>query len=99
MTAIQTRTPTSSTIRFPVEPRLVPAAKAARYLHLTLTDFNQLLPALHAAGFPKPCPVTGHYDLLAIGAWQDRRSGLAKGPASSPADVDALVRERLKGLG
>lgn len=90
---------TSPAVRFPVHPRLVPPVKAARFLHLTLDEFTKLLPALHNAGFPRPCPVTGHYDLLAIGAWQDRRSGLSKGPASAPADIDALVKERLANLG
>ena len=67
-------------------------------MHLTLAEFNALLPQLRAAGFPAPCSITGHYDLLAIGAWQDRRSGLSKGPAT-PADTDALIRERLAQLG
>lgn len=90
--------PASTSIRFPVQPRLVPPVKAARFLHLTLAEFNGAIPALRKAGFPAPCPVTGHYDLLAIGAWQDRRSGLSSGPAT-PADADTLIRERLANLG
>jgi len=88
----------ASSIRFAVQPRLVPPLKAARFLHLTLAEFDRLLPALRAEGFPAPCRVTGHYDLLAIGAWQDRRSGLAGGQISA-ADADRLVRERLESLG
>lgn len=87
-----------SSVRFPVQPRLVPAAKVARWLHLTADEFREALPALRNAGFPKPCPITGHYDLLALEAWQDRRSGLATHSTRS-ADTDALIMERLQNLG
>jgi hypothetical protein len=90
--------PVAANIRFPVQPRLVPAIKAARFLHLTLAEFRNAMPALHREGFPKACTITGHYDLVAIEAWQDRRSGLTK-PTGTPADTDALIRERLANLG
>lgn len=90
--------PAAQSIRFPVQPRLVPAVKAARFLHLTLSEFRNALPALYREGFPKACPITGHYDLVAIAAWQDRRSGLTK-PTGTQADTDALIRERLANLG
>lgn len=86
-------------IRFPVQPRLVPAAKAARFLHLTLDEFRAKLPELRAIGFPAPCPVTGHYDLLALAAWQDRRSGLSTRPADEGIDRAAVMRARIAGLG
>lgn len=91
--------PATTSIRFPVQPRLVPAVKAARLLHLTLQDFTAALPALRKAGFPAPCSITGHYDLLAIGAWLDRRAGLTTVATPSAADADALIRERLANLG
>ena len=87
-----------SAIRFPVDPRLVPAQKAARRLHLTESDFLTKLSALQRIGFPAACPVTGHYDLQAIDAWLDRRAGLG---ACSGAAIDARdgFEERLASLG
>ena len=41
-------------IRFPVEPRDVPAKKAARRLHLTEVEFLSKLDLLIARGFPRP---------------------------------------------
>lgn len=76
MKAANDNSPTASAIRFAVEPRLVPAAKAGRRLHLSLSEFEQKLVALQAAGFPAPCPVIGHFDLEAIDAWIDSMSGL-----------------------
>lgn len=88
----------ASSIRFPVEPRLVPTQKAARRLHLTESDFLIKLLALQRIGFPAACPVTGHYDLQAIDAWLDRRAGL--GVASGVAvDARDVFEERLASLG
>lgn len=95
LTAANDNTP--STIRFSVEPRLVPAQKAARRLHLTLSEFMGKSPALHRIGLPQPCPVTGHYDLHAIDAWLDRRAGLAGTPKARDA-ADGFA-ERLAALG
>jgi len=90
--------PQHSSVRFPVQPRLVPPAKAARYLHLTLPEFLELLPALHQQGFPKACAITGNYDMVAIDAWQDKRSGLAGGAASAQTSAD-IAKARLATLG
>ena len=85
MRAVNDNNPTASSIRFPVQPRLVPMAKAARRLHLTPAEFEAKAGDLHQYGFPTPCPVTGHYDLKAIDAWLDRRAGLLDkfGPANT----------------
>ena len=77
--------PRPNAIRFPVDPRDVPPEKAARRLHLTLAEFNEVKAELFTRGFPRPDPTTGNYDLKAIDAWQDARSGLA--PGLTPADV------------
>jgi hypothetical protein len=69
--------PRANAIRFAVDPRDVPPVKAARRLHLTLAEFEEMLPQLLARGFPRPDITTGMYDLKAIDAWQDARSGLA----------------------
>lgn len=90
--------PQPSSVRFPVQPRLVPPAKAARYLHLTLPEFLKLLPALQLQGFPKACPITGNYDMVAIDAWQDRRSGLAGTAAPSQSSAE-IAKARLATLG
>lgn len=63
-------------IRSQVQPRDVPPVKAARRLHLTLAEFERLLPRLLKRGFPPPDPDTGNFDLKAIDAWMDARSGL-----------------------
>ncbi|MCK0208356.1 hypothetical protein MWN33_09965 [Starkeya koreensis] len=82
--------PAPNQIRFAVEPRLVPPTKAARRLHLTLAEFNLKREALYRAGFPQACSVTGHYDLVAIDAWLDRRSGVG-----AVEDVMAEARRKL----
>ena len=64
-----------SGIRFRIDPRDVPPAKAARRLHLTLSEFERALPELRRRGFPQPDETTGNYDLAAIDDWMDCRSG------------------------
>ena len=63
-------------VRYPIAPRDIPPAKVARRLHLTLPQFERVLGELQARGFPHPDPTTGMYDLVAIDAWMDARSGL-----------------------
>lgn len=83
----------SSSVRFSVDPRDVPPVKAARRLHMTLADFEQALPRLAARGFPCADPDTGNFDLKAIDAWMDRRSGLAN--ASEAQDAASGFNDRL----
>lgn len=83
-------------VRFPVEPRDVPPAKAARRLHLTPTEFAAKLPELQRRGFPAADPTTGMYDLKAIDSWMDRRSGLTT--AASARDAREVARERIANL-
>ena len=64
-------------LRFRIDPRDVPADKAARVLGPTIAAFSAALPRLQNRGFPAADPDTGNYDLKAIEAWIDRRSGLA----------------------
>lgn len=88
--------PRAPGVRFPVEPRDVPPAKAARRLHLTPAEFEAARPALHARGFPQPDPTTGMYDLKAIDGWMDRRSALT-GPQAA-RDSRQVFSERLANL-
>ena len=67
--------PRSATIRFRVDPRDVPAEKAARRLHLTPGEFAAKLPELLRRGFPAPDPTTGMFDLAAIDQWMTARHG------------------------
>jgi len=69
---------------------MVPPQMAARRLGLTLVQFREAREALCRDGMPVPCPVTGYYDLVAIDAWVDRRSGLAA------KDVSASAAERIR---
>lgn len=87
--------PTPSQVRFVVNPRLVPANKAARRLHLTYAEFQAKRASLYRAGFPRACDITGHYDLVAIDAWLDSRSsGLAPGDvAAARAEMRARIAE------
>lgn len=87
-------------IRFQVDPRDVPAPVAARRLGLDLADFKSRLPDLIARGFPSPDPTTGNFDLVAVDAWMDRRSGLGTLPATPAAVVDGgVVSERIARMG
>lgn len=87
-------------IRFPVQPRDVPAEKAARLLHLTLEQFDAVRTRLEGRGFPRPDQDTGMYDLKAIDAWMDRRSSLtAPGQARDAREVALDRIERMRGAG
>jgi hypothetical protein len=85
--------------RFKVEPRDVPPAVAARLLGLTEERFLSCLPDLMARGFPAPDDTTGNYDLKAVNAWQDRRSGFGVAAAQAAKDAQTVVASRLGGLG
>ncbi|MDB5614103.1 MAG: hypothetical protein JWQ22_1756 [Devosia sp.] len=91
--------PTASQIRFRVDPRMVAAPKAARLLGLTPAEFAMKRPALFDIGMPKPCPVTGFYDIKAINIWLDRSAGLSAAPAVREADPHEGFEERLARLG
>ncbi|MGN8022204.1 hypothetical protein ACTJJ7_15980 [Phyllobacterium sp. 22229] len=89
-----------SDIRFSIDPRLVPPVKAARRLHLTLAEFEDKRRALEQIGFPEAFPITGFYDLAAIDAWLDRRSGLGNaGQKSVALDAKDVVAQRIAALG
>jgi hypothetical protein len=66
-------------IRYPVEPRDIPASKAARRLHLSLDEFQNKLPQLLNRGFPAPDPTTGMFFLPAIDKWMESRHELTTG--------------------
>lgn len=55
-------------------------------------------PRLRQNGFPLPDPVTGNYDLVAIEAWLDRRSGLAP-HGLRPIDAADGFEQRLAQIG
>ncbi|ODU82758.1 hypothetical protein [Devosia sp. 63-57] len=85
-------------MRYRVQPRCVPKPIAARRLGLTEARFAESEPQLRQNGFPLPDAVTGHYDLVAIDAWLDRKAGLSN---SRPTAIDAAdgFAERLASLG
>lgn len=96
--------PVTPSLRFPVEPRDVPAEKAARRLHLTLAEFDAIKDRLYGRGFPRPDPDTGMYDLKAVEAWMDGRNRLLNGgltatqPARHASEVfDERARRLLHG--
>lgn len=85
--------PQPSQVRYTVDPRDVPPIKAARRLHLTLSEFERILPRLLQRGFPRPDPDTGNYDLKAVDQWMDARSSLTH--ANQPRDAQGAISERL----
>ena len=88
-------------IRFPVDPRDVPAEKIARRLGLLLHEFVAYLPGLRDRGFPPPDPTTGMYDMKAVEAWMDRRHPLTGGSLTEqcvPSDAAAVSAWRQKEL-
>lgn len=86
----------AASIRLRVDPRDVPADKAARRLGLTLAGFEDVSARLFARGFPRPDPDTGLFDLEAVEDWMDRRSGLTSGLAAR--DASAVVKGRLEAM-
>ena len=88
--------PRAPTIRIRVDPRDVPADKAARRLGLRLEAFERVADRLYARGFPRPDPDTGLFDLVAVDAWMDRRSGLTSNLGAR--DASAVFKSRLEAL-
>lgn len=85
--------------RFKIVPRDVPASAVARLLGISEARFINCVADLLARGFPGPDATTGNYDLKAVEAWQDRRSGLAAALATNMAkDASAVVADRLKAM-
>jgi hypothetical protein len=80
-------TPPGAKTRFRVDPRDVPAEKAARRLHLTPTEFSTKLPALLARWFPQPDPTTGMFDLTAIDEWMSARHNPSPGLCALTAEL------------
>lgn len=81
-------------IRFPIDPRMVPAPKVARRLGLTVAGFADRLPTLIDAGFPAADPILGTWCLQAVDNWIDERSGL-KSPErqmNPVADMKSAIR-------
>ena len=89
--------PASAHPRARVEVRDVPPALAARRLGLSEGRFDEASAELYARGFPRPDPTTGLFDLIAIEAWMDRRSGLTTAaPARDAATVFAGRLEAMR---
>ena len=86
----------AATIRFPIDPRLVPPIKVARRLGVTLATFVERLPDLQEAGFPRPDPLLGNYCLEAVDKWIDQRARLIRedDPVSAQTAMLRAVRER-----
>lgn len=92
--------PLAAAVRFRVDPADVPAAKAARRLHLTAAEFDRVLPKLLARGFPAPDPDTGHFSLEAIDAWRRQRHPALFGltGVDAPRNAREVVGDRLARL-
>ncbi|AMJ59925.1 hypothetical protein AXW83_06120 [Bosea sp. PAMC 26642] len=86
--------PRSCRVRFSVDPRDVPPAKAARRLHLTIDEFEALLPQLVKRGFPTADADTGNYDLKRIDEWMDNRS--VQTPRNQALDAREVVNDRIE---
>lgn len=86
----------STSIRFPIQPRMVGPEKVARRLGVTVATFEEKRVDLEREGFPKPDGVLGTYCLEAVDKWIDRRAGLTSvgGPVSDPAIVLEMASSR-----
>lgn len=86
----------STSVRFPVQPRMVGPEKVARRLGVTLAAFHEKRDELESSGFPRQDPVLGTYCLEAVDRWIDARAGLNRDddPASAQAAMLRSVRER-----
>lgn len=82
------------TIRFPIDPRMVPPEKVARRLGVSAATFRDKRAELEANGFPKPDPVLGNYCLDAVDRWIDARAGLT--PAGVAVSDPAQIMERVR---
>ncbi|TIR23970.1 MAG: hypothetical protein E5X34_13015 [Mesorhizobium sp.] len=82
------------TIRFVIDPRMVPPEKIARRLGVTPAVFEAKRAELEGTGFPKPDRVLGNYCLEAVDKWIDAQVGLTRAddPASAQAAMLAAVR-------
>ena len=87
-----THAPSPAQIRYRVEPRDIPAIKAARRMHLSLEAFRAKLPELLSRGFPSADPTTGMYFLPAIDKWMEARTSLT---AATAERDDSVINERL----
>jgi hypothetical protein len=96
MGSLMSQTIAAAKIRFKVEPRDIPAAKAARRLHLSLEEFRAKLPELVGRGFPPADPTTGMFYLPAIDQWMAVRFRLTADPTSQ--DDRNLINERIARL-
>ncbi len=83
-------------VRFPIDPLLVPVEKVARRLGISTAGFAEMRADLEAAGFPKPDPIIGNYNLQAVDTWVNSRTGLtnANDPMSAHAAMLQAVRNR-----
>lgn len=85
--------------RFKIVPRDVPAHAVARLLGVSEARFADCVSDLLARGFPGPDATTGNYDLKAVEAWQDRRSGLSGAVTTHMAkDAGAVVAARIAAM-
>jgi hypothetical protein len=85
--------------RFKIVPRDVPASAVARLLGISEARFLDCVPDLFARGFPGADATTGNYDLRAVEAWQDRRSGLRGNAVVNVAkDASTVAAERIAAM-
>lgn len=86
----------ATSIRFPVQPRMVGPEKVARRLGVTLAAFDEKRMDLEREGFPRRDAVLGTYCLEAVDKWIDRRAGLIRedDPVSAQTEMLRAVRER-----
>ena len=81
-------------VRFKIDPRMIPAEKVARRLGITKANFEAKRLELEQAGFPKADPIIGTYSLLAVDGWIDRRHGSAMDLERMAAQAEMLEAVR-----
>jgi hypothetical protein len=96
MGALMSQTIAAAKIRFKVEPHDIPAAKAARRLHLSLDEFRTKLPELVGRGFPPADPTTGMFYLPAIDQWMAGR--FEQSPCDNSKNDQDIISSRIARL-
>jgi len=88
-------------MRFHIKPRCVPASAAARRLGLTERDFKDRLYDFEKAGFPRPDPVSGNYDIEAIDRYIEARNPTFFGKADDGGAIteQSVMLQRIAEMG
>ena len=88
-------------VRYRIDVRGISKDKVARRLGKTPAQFDLIEQALYAEGFPRADPIVGTWNIDAVDAWWDRRSGLEPEvltPPNKARNAEEVIGERIHRL-